>query len=245
MKRPVKLELLKIGGGAVTVKMRVNPRARRLIVKVHPSTGEIAVVAPTERALKRALAFARGQGEWIAERLSRIPSRTPLEPGRSVPLRGRDHLIRQAQDGRAAVTVDETAERPTIRVGGRSEHAPRRVEDFLKREARRELTRRAGEFAAKLGVRPKRIAVRDSSSRWGSCSSRKTLSFSWRLVLAPAFVLDYVVAHEVAHLKEMNHGPRFWRRVESLVGERARAQAWLRENGAALHRYNGKTREAA
>jgi len=100
--------------------------------------------------------------------------------------------------------------------------------------------KRAAEYADMIGVKPKRIVVRDTASRWGSCSSTRELSFSWRLILAPPFVLDYVVAHEVAHLREMNHAPRFWRLVEDMVGNVKRPQTWLAENGVSLHRYAPK-----
>jgi len=106
--------------------------------------------------------------------------------------------------------------------------------------ARRTLEARAIELAAKLGSRPKRITVRDTFSRWGSCSTARSLSFSWRLILAPSYVLDYVVAHEVAHLREMNHGPRFWQLVRELVGDVKRPQGWLRQHGAGLHRYGAR-----
>ena len=127
-----------------------------------------------------------------------------------------------------------------IRVTGQSEHITRRVLDFLKREAKKVLEARAFYYADQLGTAPKHITVRDTASRWGSCSTQRSLSFSWRLILAPAFVLDYVVAHEVAHMREMNHGPRFWRLVEDLVGDVERPQVWLREKGSALHRYMPK-----
>lgn len=239
MKRVTHQELLRIGGEPVPVRVRINPRARRLIVKVHPSTGEVAVVAPSARSLPRALDFAKAEKDWIAERLARVPPRTPLEPGQTVLFRGQPHLIRLAPATRGVVWQDQEASRPTLRVAGRIEHAARRLEDWLKKQARLELTRRVGVFTTALGVNPSavRVRVRDSSSRWGSCSTTGTLSFSWRLILAPPFVLDYVAAHEVAHLKEMNHGPRFWRLVAVLVGDSERAQAWLRENGAELHRY--------
>ena len=114
--------------------------------------------------------------------------------------------------------------------------------DWLKREARRKIDERVAEYAAVLGVRPKRITIRDTSSRWGSCSSARSLSFSWRLVLAPPAVLDYVVAHEVAHLRELNHRPRFWRLVELLVPDIEKSQAWLSDHGALLHRYAPRQR---
>ena len=124
-----------------------------------------------------------------------------------------------------------------IHVSGLSEHAPRRLLDFLKREARRVLDTRVTEFSTRIGVQPKRITVRDTASRWGSCSTTRAISFSWRLILAPPFVLDYVVAHEVAHLKHMNHGARFWNLVRELVPDVEKPQAWLNKNGPLLHRY--------
>lgn len=227
-----KRELLRIEGRPVEVTMRLNPRARRLIVKVHPSTGEVTVVAPSHRSLDRALDFARGETRWIARQLARVPQTVHLRVGASIPLRGRDCLIVKGETG--SVWQDEDGH---IRVNGRDEHVARRLLDFLKREARKTLEARAIAFAARLGTKPRRVAVRDTASRWGSCSVSRSISFSWRLILAPDFVLDYVVAHEVAHLIEMNHGVRFWRLVRSLVADIDAPQEWLKRNGVALHRY--------
>lgn len=232
--RMVHRELLKIEGRPVDVTVRLNPRARRLIVKVDPSTGEVTVVAPSQRALERALDFARGEEAWIARRLAEVPKVVALSPGSRVPYRGREHVIREGRDGPAAVWVEDG---DVIRVAGRSEHMPRRLLDFFKREARRELEARTREFAKVVGASPRKISVRDTASRWGSCSVTRSISFSWRLILAPAFVLDYVVAHEVAHMREMNHGPRFWKLVHEMVDDVKRPQNWLRKNGVSLHRY--------
>jgi predicted metal-dependent hydrolase len=201
---------------------------------VHPSTGEVTVVAPSQRALDRALEFARGEEAWIARRLAEVPKIVTLAPGSRVPYLGREHVIREGREGPAPVWIEEG---DIIRVAGRAEHAPRRLLDFFKREARRELETRAREFATRVGANPRKISVRDTASRWGSCSVARSISFSWRLILAPAFVRDYVVAHEVAHLREMNHGPKFWRIVHGLVDDVKRPQAWLRKNGVSLHRY--------
>jgi predicted metal-dependent hydrolase len=227
-------ELLKIEGRPVDVTVRLNPRARRLIVKVHPSTGEVTVVAPSQRALDRALDFARGEEAWIARRLAEVPKAVALMPGSRLPYRGREHVIREGRDGPSPVWIEEG---DVIRVAGRPEHAPRRLLDFLKREAKRVLEARTREYAEMVGAKPGKISVRDTASRWGSCSVARSISFSWRLILAPAFVLDYVVAHEVAHLREMNHGPKFWRIVGEMVDDVKRPQAWLRKNGVSLHRY--------
>ena len=133
--------------------------------------------------------------------------------------------------------IDTNEDQRIVRVSGRSEHAPRRLLDYLKREARKTLTARTQELTSRIGLAPKRITVRDTESRWGSCSADRALSFSWRLILAPPFVLDYVVAHEVAHMRHMNHGPRFWNLVRELVGDVDSPQAWLSANGPLLHRY--------
>jgi hypothetical protein len=234
-KRSARRELLRIDGRAVEVTMRLNPRARRLIVKVHPSTGEISVIAPSQRALDRALDFAQGEAPWIAQQLARVPKRVALSPGQRIPFRGREHLIMPGESGRGAVVAD--ADAALIRVSGRAEHAPRRLVDFLKREARREMETLSRDYAGRIDAKVRRVTVRDTASRWGSCSANKSISYCWRLILAPAFVLEYVVAHEVAHLREMNHGPRFWKLVRSLVPDIETPQLWLKKNGTALHRY--------
>lgn len=237
MARATYKSLMRIGGQPVPLSIRVNPRARRIIVKVHPSTGEVAVIAPSARAVNPAIDFARAERDWIAERLSRIPPAVPFAAGSVVPYRGIDHLIRAAGVKRGLVWIDQEAYRPTIRVAGDEEFCSRRLEDWFKRQAKFHLTRKVETYAAALGVRVSRLTVRDGASRWGSCSSTGALSFSWRLVMAPPTVLDYVAAHEVAHLREMNHGPRFWRLVDRLIGDSSDAQDWLRENGSQLHRY--------
>lgn len=247
MKSKVRRKLLKIDGEPVEVMVRLNPRARRLIVKVDSATGEVSVIAPSRRALDSAFDFARKEKAWIANQLAFVPRPVPLAPGGRVLYRGVEYPIRcadgiSAADRRRPVWIDREGECPVVRVNGRAEHATRRLTDWLKREARTRLDERTGEFAARIGARPKRITVRDTTSRWGSCSSAKALSFSWRLILAPPHVLDYVVAHEVAHLKELNHGPRFWRLVALLIGDVDRPQTWLHEKGGLLHRYAPRKR---
>jgi predicted metal-dependent hydrolase len=239
-KQRVKRALLSIDGRAVTITLKANPRARRYIVKVHPSTGEVSVVAPDSRSLERALDFAREERDWIAQRLAHVPKPVPLARGKPIMFRGQEHMIRFGARGKKPVWIDHQAHRPTIRASGKPEEAARALREWLKREARRRIEDRVAEYARMLDVSPKRIILRDTSSRWGACTSACNLSFSWRLVLAPPFVLDYVVAHEVAHLREMNHAPRFWRLVEYLVPNIKRPQHWLSKNGAALHRYASK-----
>src|ERR1700733_14639163 len=241
-RKPSRRELLRIEGKPVPVTIKLNPRARRLIVKVHPSTGEVTVVAPSQRALDRAMDFARSESSWIARRLARVPQPAAFGLGAKIPFRGKDHLVMPGETGPAPVWVEGQSGASVIRISGRAEHAARRLLDFLKREARRRLSEHAHEMSRRIELTPARITVRDTASRWGSCSTARTLSFSWRLILAPDFVLDYVVAHEVAHLREINHGPRFWKLVQELAGDIETPQKWLATNGPVLHRYAARSR---
>lgn len=234
-------ELLRIDGEPVSVMIRHNPRARRLIIRVHPSTGEVTVVAPSRRAIDHALDFARSESAWIKRRLAKVPRIVELAVGASVLFHGEEHLVVPGEGGPAPVWREEKEGARVIRVSGRAEHAPRRLLDFFKREARQVLSQRTIELAERIGQRPARVSVRDTQSRWGSCSTERSLSYSWRLILAPPFVLDYVVAHEVAHMRHMNHGPRFWKLVRELSGEAEAAQRWLLRNGPLLHRYAVRT----
>src|SRR5205807_4460373 len=165
---------------------------------------------PPRGNVKEARAFAEKHGGWIAARLGRLPEAVPFIHGTIVPLRDVRHRIAHRRAARGTVwrEIDDRDQR-LICVAGDAPHVGRRVSDFLKREAKRDLEAAARRYAAALGVKIKRVSVRDQSSRWGSCSTTGVLSFSWRLILAPPFVLDYLAAHEVAHLVEMNHSRRF------------------------------------
>jgi predicted metal-dependent hydrolase len=136
-----------------------------------------------------------------------------------------------------AAFSNDARDLPRICVSGEERHGPRRLADWLRNEAKADLIKRVEHHGAALNSLPKRISVRDQSTRWGSCSTSGTICFSWRLIFAPAFVLDYVAAHEVAHLREMNHSQRFWRLVRQTVPDMQRARGWLKQNGAELHRF--------
>jgi hypothetical protein len=178
--------------------------------------------------------------DWVRERLECVPEPAPFHDGTIVPLRGVPHKIVFIGPDRRRSVVSVEAERrpPVLRVSGTPEHAPRRLRDWLVAEAAKDLDARVAFHARALGVRARRITMRDQKSRWGSCSSTGQLSFSWRLVLAPPLVLDYVAAHEVAHLLEMNHGPRFWRLVAKALPNFEEAKVWLRIHGMDLYRYD-------
>ena len=160
-----------------------------------------------------------------------------LIPGACIPYRGVPHEIVAAGGSRGAICLD--AEPRTIAVPGGAEHLPRRLTDWLKQQAKAELSEATHRYARAMGVKCRRIAIRDQKSRWGSCSSSGEISYSWRLILAPPEVLDYVAAHETAHLKHMDHSPRFWRLVLSHCPDARSAKQWLKRHAADVHRYGG------
>jgi predicted metal-dependent hydrolase len=219
------------------VRLRRNRQARRYTLRIDTAAREVVLTMPPRGSVKAAKEFAQRHGAWIAARLRRLPEAVPFTDGTELPVRGVAHRIAHRSGARGTVWIEAGEGEPLLCVAGAAPHIERRVSDFLKREAKRDLDVACRRHAAALAVTIKRIAVRDQSSRWGSCSTTGALSFSWRLILAPSFVLDYLAAHEVAHLMEMNHGPRFWNLVVRLTPDAARAKAWLDAHGSGLHRY--------
>ena len=231
---------VEIDGRAVAVHVKLNTRARGYVVRLDPRSGQVVVVRPARGSVKKALNFAQENRSWIAARLKERPSQILFEENCVIPFKDIPHTItncRQAQRGVWAQAAPEQTELPRLCVSGRPEHCARRLTDWLKREARNDLTARTAQHTKTLGLPNCRIQVRDPFSRWGSCSSTGTLSFSWRLIMAPEFVLDYVAAHESAHLKHLNHGKRFWALVDQLTSRRVQAENWLTKQGPDLHRY--------
>jgi predicted metal-dependent hydrolase len=220
------------------VRLRRHRQARRYTLRIAAATREVILTIPPRGTLKEAREFAQKHGGWIAARLGRLPIAVRFAHGIVVPLRGVPHRIthRRALRGTVWTESGDDGER-LLCVAGDAPHVDRRVADFLRREARRALEAASHRFAAELRVGIRRISLRDQASRWGSCSTAGVLSYSWRLILAPSFVLNYLAAHEVAHLVEMNHSPRFWRLVQRLCPDHERAKTWLDVHGSDLHRY--------
>jgi len=218
------------------VRLRRHRQARRYTLRIAASR-DVILTMPPRGTLKEARAFAQKHGGWIAARLHRLPEAVKFADGMVFPLRGVLHRIEHRSGVRGTVWVAADDAGPLLCVAGDAPHIARRIGDFLRREARRELEAASRRFAAELGVSVRRVTVRDQTSRWGSCSTAGALSYSWRLILAPAFVLDYLAAHEVAHLIEMNHSAHFWRLVARVCPDHRRAKAWLNVHGIDLHRY--------
>jgi predicted metal-dependent hydrolase len=228
------------------VRLRRHRQARRYTLRIDAPTREVVLTMPPRGSVREAKEFAQKHGGWIAARLKRLPEAAPFAHGVEVPLRGEPHRIvhRRGERGTVWTETDGSGQR-LLCVAGEPPHVDRRISDFLKREAQRDLDAASRGYAAQIGVSIKRICVRDQSSRWGSCSNTGVLSFSWRLILAPPFVLDYLAAHEVSHLVELNHSPRFWRLVKRVYPQLERAKVWLDANGTDLHRYGLPHRRSA
>lgn len=224
-------------GQIYPVRVRRHRQARRYTLRIHAAGREIVLTMPPRGSLREARAFAYSHRAWIAARLRRLPDAVPFAHGEIVPLRGIEHRIEHRRGVRGTVWLEQAAGRHLLCVAGDEAHVSRRVRDFLKRAAKHDLEAASRRAAEALGVNFRRISMRDPSSRWGSCSSTGVLSYSWRLILAPDFVLEYLAAHEVAHLMEMNHSRRFWRLVEQVYPHVGRAKAWLNAHGSDLHRY--------
>ncbi|WP_270934794.1 M48 family metallopeptidase [Falsiroseomonas oryzae] len=216
----------------IPVRWSPSTRARRVSLRVCPRAGAVVVTLPPRSGRRAGLALIREHEAWIRERLAALSPVVEFASGAELLLGGATHVIRHEPRARGGAFLDGAA----IVVTGAREFLRRRVTDFLRAEARRRIGLLAVPHAAALGVKPRAIRVKDTRSRWGSCAPDGTLAFSWRLVMAPEWVTDYVVAHEVAHLRELNHSARFWSLVEGLTPHRDAAVEWLRAEGPALLR---------
>ncbi len=229
---PPRPRLLSVAGLAAPLELRESVRARRMSLRLDTARGLVQVVVPAGLAEAEAVRFIGRHTGWVTARLAKLPPARPFAEGAHVSVLGCDHIIRHEPFTRG-LGVREAGE---IRVGGRIEHLPRRVRDLLVAEARTLLSQRTRTMATALGAKVAAVTVRDTRSRWGSCSSAGRLSFSWRLMLTPEAVFNYVIAHEVAHLREMNHSPRFWALVARLNPDMEQSRTWLHRHGAELLR---------
>jgi predicted metal-dependent hydrolase len=226
--------LMAKSGASVPVRVNVDKRARRISVRIDPHAREAVATAPNLRHALEAISFASERVEWIAERLGALPAPVRLRPGSYIPIRGVLHRLKRAETGRT-VRIDKSTPIPQVLVPGTRDVFADKTRGFLRASARADIAASVLVHSETLGVKARSIAIKDMRSRWGSCSSEGRLNFSWRLVCAPPFILDYVAAHEVAHLKEMNHSQRFWRQVERCIPDWQDARNWLQERGSALY----------
>jgi predicted metal-dependent hydrolase len=225
-----------IDGAPVEIAVKVSTRAKSYRLSL-PNNGRPLLTVPKFGRWGEAKAFLDRHTPWLAERMEASVKPVAFVRGAIVPLRGVNHRIVPTGRVRGVVEVGAHEGEMALLVPGEAQHRARRLTDWLKGEAARELDRRCRHHAANLGVEVKSISMRSQSTRWGSCSSTGKLNFNWRLILAPPFVLDYVAAHEVAHLLEMNHSQDFWDTVERTLPTMERGREWLRVHGRELMVY--------
>ena len=217
------------GDPPVPLTLRRSPRARRISLRISALDGRVTLTLPKRLPEREALEFAPEKEDWIRTHLAQHPETVAVEVGACLPIDGRNRRLVAAK-GKRVVLRDDEVEVPGDR--------PARVlQRFLRELARDRLAAASDHYATALGRPYSRITLRDTRSRWGSCSSDAALMYSWRLILAPPEVLRYVAAHEVAHLAEMNHSAAFWAKVEDLFGDYQAPRDWLKKQGSSLHRF--------
>ncbi|MGN1080176.1 MAG: M48 family metallopeptidase [Alphaproteobacteria bacterium] len=220
-------------GTKIPVVIERKPRAKRVRLKVSRKSGQVVLVLPLRASQQGGMAFAQSKADWIAAQLDNLPRKNIFQDGMPLSFLGTQVVIHHSPSARRGVWLDGNV----IWVSGRAEHLPRRVLDFLKKEFASYALKKARETADLIKVKVQKVTIRDTVSRWGSCSGSEHLSLSWRLGLAPQFVADYVIAHEVAHLVEMNHSAAFWQVVAGLCPAYRTAELWLKKNAAYLYSF--------
>jgi predicted metal-dependent hydrolase len=224
---------LDLEGVPTPLHVRQHPRARRASLRLSADGDYIIVVLPPRTRCEDGLAIARAHASWIRAKLDARAPRVPFSDGAVLPVNGRALTVCLVPGEQRGVRIADDrllASGPAVAVADQ-------IRTWLRGEARRMILLRVAEKAARLVRQPSRVCLRDTRSRWGSCSSKGALSFSWRLILAPAPALDYVVAHELAHLAHHGHGPAFWTAVSELCDEVTAGRTWLRQHGRDLFRY--------
>jgi predicted metal-dependent hydrolase len=219
------------GDPPVEIMLRRSARARRISLRVSALDGRVTLSVPKRVPEAEALAFAEEKSDWIRRHLAKHAAHETVGFGSTLPIEGKMVTVTRGDTKRAVLEGD------TLRVPQGEAMVGARVQAYLKLRARARLSERAAHYAALLDRSVGRITLRDTRSRWGSCASSGNLMFSWRLIMAPPEVLDYVAAHEAAHLVEMNHAPAYWANVARIFPGYEAQRRWLREHGTALHRY--------
>jgi len=225
-------ESVMIGGKMAALRWRRSSRARRIALKIDPRVGAIVITLPPRGSRRSGLALLHSHEAWVVAHLDALPGALVISAGNNIPVFGKPHLILHDPSHRGSTLIADSK----IVVSGESEFIGRRVRDALRLLAADEFASKAKSKATAISTKPLLVKVKDTTSRWGSCTANGVLMFSWRLIMAPEFVQDYVISHEVAHLRYMNHAESFWQLTDSLTPYRSAASTWLKENGPKLLR---------
>ena len=229
---------IKTASKVIPITIVRSSRAKRIALKSRPHKGDIALILPHDQPLSRGITFAQSKEKWLLSILEKMHYLAiPLIPDAVIPIRGVEHRLLSLSTirGQVEALYRPGDDIPILKIPGGEAHFERRLKDWLYQEAKYDISEAVRFYAQKAGVKIHGITIRDTRSRWGSCSSQGRLNFSWRLIMAPPFVLRYLCAHEVAHRKEMNHSSHFWNVVRSLDPDYKKAEIWLKQNGSQLH----------
>jgi len=216
--------------GEIPLILKRHPRARSLKLRFDAQKGAALLTLPPGVAERKALQFAEKHHDWIKEQFDISPNAVRLTPGAVIPLRGEELQITHRPQSTPLIHQENNK----LIIGGPESGFETRLQNWLRKQARHDILHGVDALAPLLGQKPHHVTIRDTKSRWGSCSSRKTLSFSWRLIMASPKILTYVVAHEMAHLVEMNHSPAFWVIVAKLDPNWKTSRRWLKSEGNRL-----------
>ncbi|RWX74586.1 M48 family peptidase [Neorhizobium lilium] len=224
-----------VGERALPLTIKENSRATRITLRIEPGGRALNLTVPLGLRKGEIEGFLDRHQGWLANRLSKFTEENPVRDGGAIPIRGVSHRIEHTGSLRGITEAAEVNHEPLLRISGLEDHMGRRLVAFLKKEARKDLELLVARHAGIIRKPVISISLKDTRSRWGSCSWDGRLSFSWRIVMAPPSVIDYLAAHEVAHLQEMNHGPKFWALCKQLCPQMEDARKWLKQNGSQLH----------
>ena len=217
------------GNPPIDVTLRNSARAKRMTLRVSRLDGRVTLTLPPRTPQREGLAFLRSKEPWLRGHLAQLRPVASAEVGSEVIFRGQNFPVVAGPRARAAIGTD------AIEVSSRKPAGPQ-IKALFRHHARDALAAASDRYADAVGREYTGLSIRDTRSRWGSCSAQGVLMYSWRLIMAPPAVLDYVAAHEVAHLVEMNHQPAFWNVVAGICPDYQTHRAWLRKHGDTLHR---------
>lgn len=215
------------------IKVVKSPRAHRLTLRIDEKARIPVLTLPPRCSARKAVAFVENHRDWIANMLARLPAASRFKDGDQISFMGQTCQIIHRPDARLGVVLENNR----IIVSGEAEFLHRRIIDFLKKQAQTHLLNLSRQKAAQIGCTVNSVVIKDTKSRWGSCSTRRNINYNWRIVMAPAEVIDYLVCHEVAHLAHQDHSPAFWSCVASLCPGYKESRAWLRVKGKSLYQY--------
>ena len=217
---------------SIKVQIKYNSRAKHTILRIDPRTDALIITVPKVLSPAEIRRLVQNNANWVFEKISLLPPKTPFIDGQTFNLMGKNIIICHDPDNLVGVKLING----TLIVSGKVEHISRRIKDWLKKYAHNILADKVRSMATNLDASFGRISIRDNRSSWGSCSSQGNIAFSWRLIMAPEPVVNYIVAHEVAHLVYLNHSKDFWNTVRSLDANYQESKKWLRINGDFLQR---------